>query len=397
MRNISTDKAANPISALGHSKRLAEQLTSWFSERSIDGKYLSVTFSGNVLGSRGSVLHAFTSQIEVGGRVTVTDPGVTRFFMTIPEACQLVIQAGAIGRPGEALVLDMGEPVKIVDIARRMIAMSGNTVEIVFTGLRPGEKLHENLLGDGELGERPLHPDDLATFSVPALDPNHIESQTWAQAAAGLIAARTSGWVRELCDGTMSRIFLSAPDVGELESKYVAEAIASGWVAPAGPDLNAFESEVAERVGVEHAVALSSGTAGLHLGLLALGVRPGDVVLTSTMTFAATGNAITYVGAGLTFVDSCRVTGNIDVALLADAASEVRARRRHIGALVPVDLLGKCADMDGPPTRRKPRGAASRGLRRSHGRIVRRPRRRIVRRRVGAVVQRQQDHDHIGR
>ena len=145
----------------------------------------------------------------------------------------------------------------------------------------------------------------------------------------------------------MSRIFLSAPDVGELESKYVAEAIASGWVAPAGPDLNAFESEVAQRIGVEHAVALSSGTAALHLGLLALGVRPGDVVLTSTMTFAATANAITYVGAEPYFVDSDRETGNVDVALMAAAASQMRARGRRIGALLPVDLLGKCADMDG--------------------------------------------------
>jgi dTDP-4-amino-4,6-dideoxygalactose transaminase len=146
---------------------------------------------------------------------------------------------------------------------------------------------------------------------------------------------------------TMSRIFLSAPDVGELESKYVAEAIASGWVAPAGPDLNVFESEVAQRVGVKHAVALSSGTAGLHLGLLALGVRSGDVVLTSTMTFVATANAITYVGAEPYFVDSTRETGNVDVVLMAEAANQVRASGRRIGALVPVDLLGKCADMNG--------------------------------------------------
>jgi dTDP-4-amino-4,6-dideoxygalactose transaminase len=145
----------------------------------------------------------------------------------------------------------------------------------------------------------------------------------------------------------MSRIFLSAPDVGELESKYVAEAIASGWVAPAGPDLNVFESEVAQRVGVKHAVALSSGTAGLHLGLLALGVRSGDVVLTSTMTFVATANAITYVGAEPYFVDSTRETGNVDVVLMAEAANQVRASGRRIGALVPVDLLGKCADMNG--------------------------------------------------
>jgi FlaA1/EpsC-like NDP-sugar epimerase len=179
--NISTDKAANPTSALGHSKRLAEQLTSWFSTRCDHGKYLSVRF-GNVLGSRGSVLHAFAAQIENGGPVTVTDPEVTRFFMTIPEACQLVIQAGAIGRPGEALVLDMGEPVKIVDVANRMIGMSGKDVEIVFTGLREGEKLHEELLGEGETDERPLHH-LISHVLVPPLDPQLVEVQPWARAA----------------------------------------------------------------------------------------------------------------------------------------------------------------------------------------------------------------------
>ena len=143
----------------------------------------------------------------------------------------------------------------------------------------------------------------------------------------------------------MARIFLSAPDVGQLESEYVLKAMNSGWVAPAGPDLDAFEAEMARRVGVPYAVGLSSGTAGLHLGLLALGVRPGDVVLTATMTFAATANAITYAGAEPFFVDCDRETGNIDVELLADAANEVRASGRRIGAIVPVDLLGKCADM----------------------------------------------------
>ncbi len=143
----------------------------------------------------------------------------------------------------------------------------------------------------------------------------------------------------------MARIFLSAPDVGELEAKYVLEAMASGWVAPAGPDLDAFEAEMAQRVGVAHGVGISSGTAALHLGLLALGVRPGDVVLTATMTFVATANAITYVGAEPFFVDSDRETGNIDVTLLAEAAQQVRANGRRIGAIVPVDLLGKCADM----------------------------------------------------
>ena len=180
--NVSTDKAANPTSALGHSKRLAEMLTAWFAVHGSGGKFLSVRF-GNVLGSRGSVLHAFASQIEHGGPVTVTDPAVSRFFMTIPEACQLVIQAGAIGRGGEALVLDMGEPVKIVDVATRMISMSGKDVEIVFTGLREGEKLHEVLMGTGERDERPLHP-LISHVTVPPLRPEEVAAQPWARKAA---------------------------------------------------------------------------------------------------------------------------------------------------------------------------------------------------------------------
>lgn len=145
----------------------------------------------------------------------------------------------------------------------------------------------------------------------------------------------------------MARISLSAPDVGDLESKYVAEAMASGWVAPVGPDLDAFEAEVAGRVGVAHAVALSSGTAALHLGLLTLGVKPGDVVLTATMTFAATANAIAYTGARPYFVDCERDTGNVDVGLMRSAARDARSRGQRIGAILPVDLVGKCADMAG--------------------------------------------------
>lgn len=142
-------------------------------------------------------------------------------------------------------------------------------------------------------------------------------------------------------------VLLSPPDVGDLESKYVAEALASGWVAPAGPDLAAFEAEMATRLDVEHAVAVSSGTAALHLALLGMGVGAGDVVLTSTMTFAATANAICYTGAQPYFVDSEPASGNLDVELLAEAAERLRADGRHLAAIVPVDLLGRCSDMAG--------------------------------------------------
>lgn len=174
--NISTDKAANPTTVLGHSKRVAEKLTAWMAGNTGD-RYVSVRF-GNVIGSRGSMLPLFTEQIRQGGPLTVTDPDVTRFFMTIPEACQLVIQAGAIGRGGEVLILDMGEPVKILDVARRMIDMSGKDIEIVFTGLRQGEKLHEILVGTGEDDSRPLHP-KISHTAVDELNPSDLRFEDW--------------------------------------------------------------------------------------------------------------------------------------------------------------------------------------------------------------------------
>ncbi len=164
--NISTDKAADPCSVLGYTKRLAERLTAAAANHS-SGIFLSVRF-GNVLGSRGSVLTAFAKQIEDGGPVTVTDPEITRYFMTVEEAVQLVIQAGAVGRDGEALVLDMGEPVKIDDVAKRLISEAGRPIDIVYTGMRPGEKLHEVLFGADEVGSSPSHP-RISHVSVPPL------------------------------------------------------------------------------------------------------------------------------------------------------------------------------------------------------------------------------------
>ncbi|MDN4163308.1 DegT/DnrJ/EryC1/StrS family aminotransferase [Nocardioides abyssi] len=141
-------------------------------------------------------------------------------------------------------------------------------------------------------------------------------------------------------------ILLSPPDVGELEQEYVLRAMKSGWVAPAGPDLTAFEEEVAERVRVRHAVGLASGTAALHLALVSWGVGPGDVVPVSTFTFAATVNAIRYVGAEPYFVDCDEETGNMNPALLEQAVAELRKAGRSVPAIVPVDMLGKCVDYD---------------------------------------------------
>jgi dTDP-4-amino-4,6-dideoxygalactose transaminase len=137
------------------------------------------------------------------------------------------------------------------------------------------------------------------------------------------------------------RIYMSSPDVGELEESYVAAAMRSGWIAPLGPDVDGFEQDVASRVGVEYAIALSSGTAALHLGLLGLGVGTGDIVVTSTMTFAATANAIIYTGATPFFVDCELETGNMDPELLRQALTSLTASGERVKAVVPVDLLGK--------------------------------------------------------
>jgi FlaA1/EpsC-like NDP-sugar epimerase len=186
--NISTDKAADPTSALGYSKRLAERLTAHFA-RTSTGSFVSVRF-GNVLGSRGSVIHAFTTQIEHGGPVTLTHPEVERFFMLVPEACQLVLQASTIGRDGEVLVLDMGQPVKIVDVARTLIRLDGRGTDIVFTGLRHGEKLGEVLFSDAEEPAPTEHP-LVWSVDVEPLDPalvsdaeipDHDTAASWMRA-----------------------------------------------------------------------------------------------------------------------------------------------------------------------------------------------------------------------
>jgi FlaA1/EpsC-like NDP-sugar epimerase len=177
---VSTDKAVNPKTVMGQSKALCEWIVEAYGARTdVPTRFVAVRF-GNVLGSSGSVIPIFRRQIERGGPVGVTHPEMTRYFMTIPEAVSLVVQAGAIGRSGQVFVLDMGDPVSILELARQMIRLSGKEpdrdIPIEFIGVRPGEKLHEELWGDGESVVATPHPKILA-LTRPAIDAAWLEEE----------------------------------------------------------------------------------------------------------------------------------------------------------------------------------------------------------------------------
>lgn len=216
---ISTDKAVNPTSVMGASKRVAEFLVHKAAKES-KRPYMVVRF-GNVLGSRGSVVHTFRQQIAGGGPVTVTDPEMKRFFMTIPEAVQLVLQASVHGKGGEVFMLDMGAPVKIVDLARNLIELSGlqvgRDIEIEFSGLRPGEKLYEEMFTSNERYAPTAHPKVLMAANASRFVPQGAE-----ELIASLIASAErndeEGVVRGLC----ALLPEYSPDLGLLRSKGLA-------------------------------------------------------------------------------------------------------------------------------------------------------------------------------
>ncbi|WP_433802912.1 polysaccharide biosynthesis protein [Actinomycetospora sp. CA-084318] len=212
--NISTDKAADPTSVLGQSKRIGERLVASTAAES-GLPYLSVRF-GNVLGSRGSVVTTFVEQLAAGAPVTVTHPEVRRYFMTVQEAVQLVLQAGALGRPGQVHVLDMGQQVRIVELARRLMATVGTDVPVVYTGLRKGEKLYEDLFGGGEGEDRRerCHP-SITAVPVPALAAEVAAlagaHQGAATALAGLCVGDGAAGEDEVSEPTVPSARVGAP------------------------------------------------------------------------------------------------------------------------------------------------------------------------------------------
>lgn len=199
---VSTDKAVNPVNVMGASKRLAEMVCQALNRRG--GTRFAIVRFGNVLGSSGSVIPKFQQQIAAGGPVTVTHPEVIRYFMSIPEACQLVLQAGAMGQGGEIFVLDMGAPVKIVDLARDMIRLAGYTeqqIEIKFTGLRAGEKLFEELLADDEATRPTSHPKVRVASGAHHADRLDAEALAWLAANTtpddAEVRRQLQRWIRE--------------------------------------------------------------------------------------------------------------------------------------------------------------------------------------------------------
>jgi FlaA1/EpsC-like NDP-sugar epimerase len=196
---VSTDKAVNPTNIMGASKRLAELVVQGVAHSFPQTQYVSVRF-GNVLGSSGSVVPLFTQQIARGGPVTVTHPEIVRYFMTIPEAAQLVLQAGLMGRSGQIFVLDMGEPVRIAELAKMLIHLHGKTeqdIPVVYTGLRPGEKLFEELLVDGETTEPTPHPKLHIAKNSGAPGPDIDAVMTWiAEAGPAPSSAAIRQWLR---------------------------------------------------------------------------------------------------------------------------------------------------------------------------------------------------------
>jgi FlaA1/EpsC-like NDP-sugar epimerase len=199
---VSTDKAVDPVSVMGATKRLAELLVQDIARRT--GKAYVVVRFGNVLGSRGSVVPLFQRQIAAGGPVTVTHPEMRRYFMTIPEAVQLVIQAAALGQGGEIFVLDMGEQVRLVDLAMELMRLSGmepgRDVEIVFTGPRPGEKLSERLFASGEEPRPTQHKKILVAYG----------NSTWASEALSRHLQELEGLARE---GEAARIIAKVQEI----------------------------------------------------------------------------------------------------------------------------------------------------------------------------------------
>lgn len=387
---ISTDKAVNPTCVMGLSKRLCELVISALAQQNgHQTRFTSVRF-GNVLGSRGSVVVTFERQIAAGGPVTVTHKNMSRYFMSIPEAVNLVIHAACLTTGGDLFMLEMGEEILIRELAERMIRLHGlrpyTDIPIVFTTMRPGEKLHEELHTCDEIPENTRHPgifqltcpshalqvdtvlndveellttqwehddalrDDLQRTINSALQREGAQ-QDHAQTAVKLPAHTLSDEHAERYGDTdretarlheevpPMKIPMSSPDISQADIDAVTDVLRTRWLS-LGPKIDQFEGAFAAYVGTKGAIGVNSGTSGLHLAMIAAGVGRGDEVITPSFSFIASANCILYQQAHPVFVDIDPMTYNLYPHVLEAAITE------RTKAIIVVHAFGQPADMD---------------------------------------------------
>jgi len=351
---ISSDKAINPSSIMGATKRFTEQqINSIEYSKTI----FSIVRFGNVLGSSGSVIPLWKKQLKMGKPLTVTDPRMRRFFMTIPEAVSLVIQAGALANHSEVYALKMGKQYKILDLASDFLKLSGfvpdKSGKIKITQKRPGEKLSETLYENGEKISPSthdkiliVHPKKVHNFQVSKIlnsFKNSIDNLSYNDIVK-LLKTTIPTFItdRELIKKppkTPRKIQFAPPAVGNDEISAVGLVLKSGWLTM-GEKVIEFENKFAQFHQIKNALAVSSATAGLHLALLGLGVGPGDEIILPAYTFASCANTIVWTGAKPIFADISQNGFLIDP---LDAERKITPKTK---AIMVVHFGGQMVEMD---------------------------------------------------
>lgn len=348
---ISTDKAICPTSIMGATKRFTEnQILSTNAPKIV----FAIVRFGNVLGSFGSVIPLWQKQLLMGKSISVTDKKMTRFFMTIPEAVQLVIQAGAMAKNSSIFVLKMGKPYKIIDLAEKFLRLSGFNPDtrIDITGIRPGEKLNESLNEEEEKIEDSDHPmimeikknrqnfqkikEILSIFEKEICQLNQVEIEELLKKAIPTYQEHQAMKKPKISSNV---IHFSPPYLGREEAQAVSDVVKSGWLTT-GSKTQEFEKNFALYHQTDFALAVNSATAGLHLSMLSLGIGPGDEVIVPSYTFAACANTVCWAGAKPVFADITK-TG-----FLIDPIDIERKITKKTKAIMVVHFGGQMAQMD---------------------------------------------------
>ncbi|MHB8626257.1 MAG: SDR family NAD(P)-dependent oxidoreductase [Aggregatilineales bacterium] len=360
---ISTDKAVNPFSVMGMTKRACELVILAISQRQENRTLFTAVRFGNVLGSRGSVFPTFNHQIDNGGPVTITDERMKRYFMSIPEAAKLVVHASCLTNNNDIFVLNMGEEVRIVDLAERMIRgrglRRGDDIKISVTGILPGEKLSEELYNSDEEVLDTADPDIVKIkWKTPFFDGSlfmetldRILRKKIDNPAEILEQLKRAEWMAtehvggpQNIEGDSTRVNkarqipIAKPYIGEEEKQAVMSVLESGQLTQ-GACVAEFEEKFAAYHGVRHAVATNNGTTALMAALMAHDIGPGDEVIVPSFSFFATAACVLSVGARPVFADIDRES----YCLSPDAAEAAITPRTK--AIMPVHLYGQPADM----------------------------------------------------